>query len=225
MIGGATAEEAGAAVRLLLDDGEARGDGGGAFGIGGAEHGDYGEANGGGYVHGAGIVAEEKVALREERGEIGDGGFAGEIDGGTLEFGGDGGGDGEFTGGAEEDYVGVGAREQGVQGFGEAIGRPAFCGAVGGAGADGDACGVGACSGFEESLRGVAACCIGDAESNVRFVGELIEPTGAAEEFQVIKFFVRRDFAGLGDGYGFGEEEAAGVAGVADALGDLGAPN
>src|SRR5579863_1089447 len=90
MIGGAAAEEAGAAVGLLLDDGEARGDGGRTFGIGGAENGDDWETNGGGYVHGAGVVAEEEVALREERREIGDGGFAGEVDGGALEFGGDG---------------------------------------------------------------------------------------------------------------------------------------
>ena len=116
MIGGAAAEEAGAAVGLLLHDGEAWRDRGGAFGIGGAEYGDDGEADGGGYVHGAGIVAEEEVALREERGEIGDGGFAGEVDGGTLQFGGDGSGDGKFTGSAEEDYVGIGfgMREQGV---------------------------------------------------------------------------------------------------------------
>jgi len=126
MISGTTAKKARAAVGLLLDDGEARGDRSGAEGIGGAENGDDGKADGGGDVHGAGIVAEEEVALGEESGEIGDGSFAGEVDGRTLQFGGDGGGDGEFAGSAEENYVGIGVREQGVYRFGEAIRGPAL---------------------------------------------------------------------------------------------------
>lgn len=84
------------------------------MGIGGTKDGDDWEADGGGYVHGAGIVTEEEVALGKKCGEIGDGGFAGEVDGGTLQFGGNGGGDGEFAGSAEEDYVGVGVREESV---------------------------------------------------------------------------------------------------------------
>src|SRR5208283_3278812 len=59
MIGGAAAQEAGAAVRLFLHNGEARGDWSGAEWIGGAEDGDDWKPDGGGYVHGAGIVAEE----------------------------------------------------------------------------------------------------------------------------------------------------------------------
>jgi len=224
MIGGAAAEEAGAAVGLLLNDGEARGDGCGAFGIGGAENGDYWETDGCGDVHGAGIVAEEEVTLREERGEIGDGRFAGEVDGGTLEFGGDGGGDGKFTGGAEEDHVGVGVRKVSVQGFGEAIGGPAFGGAVGGSSTDGDARGMRAGACFEQDLRGALAARIRDAKGDVRFVGELIEPICATEEFEVVKLFVGRNFTGLGGGDSFGEKKRAGVAGVADALGNLCAP-
>src|SRR6266481_906010 len=102
MIGGAAAKEAGAAVGFLLDDGEARGNRGSAFGIGGTEDGDDREADGGGDVHPAGIVAEEEVALGEQSGEIGDGGFAGEVDGGALQFGGDRGGDGEVAGSGAE---------------------------------------------------------------------------------------------------------------------------
>src|SRR5882762_4135793 len=112
MISGATAKKARAAVGHLLDDGEAGGDRSGAFGIGGAENGDDGKADGGGDVHSAGIVAEEEVALGEESREIGDASFAGEVDRRTLQFAGDGGGDGEFAGGAEENYVGIGMREQ-----------------------------------------------------------------------------------------------------------------
>jgi hypothetical protein len=111
MIGGTAAKEARAAVGFLLDDGETRGYGGSAIRIGGAEDGYDRESDGGGYVHGAGIVAEEEVALGKKCGEIADGGFAREIDGGALQFGGDGGRDWEFAGSAEEDYVGIGVRE------------------------------------------------------------------------------------------------------------------
>src|SRR5882724_679749 len=77
VIGGTAAQEAGAAVGFHLDDGAAGGDWSGALGVGGAKDSDDREANGGGYVHRAGVVADEEMALGEERGEIGDGGFAG----------------------------------------------------------------------------------------------------------------------------------------------------
>jgi hypothetical protein len=66
MISWAAAKETGAAIGFLLDDGETRSDRGGAVGIGGAEDGDDREADGGGDVHRAGIVAEEEMALGEE---------------------------------------------------------------------------------------------------------------------------------------------------------------
>ena len=68
MIGGAATEEAGATVGLLLDEGGSGRDGSCAVRIGGAKDGDDGEADGGGDVHGSRIVAEEEMALREERG-------------------------------------------------------------------------------------------------------------------------------------------------------------
>ena len=40
-----------------------RGDGSSAERIGGTEDGDNGQADGSGYVHGSGIVAEKEVAL------------------------------------------------------------------------------------------------------------------------------------------------------------------
>src|SRR5260370_32507793 len=88
MIGGAAAKEAWAAIGLLLDDGDARGDRGGAIGIGGTEDGDHRGADGGGDVHGAGIVAEEEVALGKTGGGSGAGGFGGECVRCSLEFGG-----------------------------------------------------------------------------------------------------------------------------------------
>ena len=66
MVGGAAAQETGAAVGFLLNDGGAGSNGSGAEGIGGAKDGDDGQADGGGDVHRAGIISEEEMALREE---------------------------------------------------------------------------------------------------------------------------------------------------------------
>ena len=59
---------------------------------------------------------------------------------------------------------------------------------------------------------------------NEFFVGKLLQPVGAAQQFQVIEFFVRGNFAGLRDGYGVGEQHAAAIARVTDAPRDFGAP-
>ena len=77
MIGGAAAQEAWTAVGLFLNDGAARGDRRGAVRIGGTKYGDHRQADGGGDVHRAGIVADEEMALREECREVGDGGLSG----------------------------------------------------------------------------------------------------------------------------------------------------
>ena len=83
---------------------------------------------------------------------------------------------GGFAGSAEENDVGVVLGEKGVQGFGEAVGGPAFGGAIGCTGADGDAEGVGAGAGFDEEfarrggglrpgLAGRCARCLGSWSS------------------------------------------------------------
>ena len=224
VIGGAAPEEARAAIGLLLDDGGAKSDRRGAVRIGGAEDGHDGEANGGGDVHGAGIIAEKEMALGEERGEIGDGGFAGEIDGGFCEIGGDGGGDGNFGGSAEKDDVRVAMREESIERLGEAIGRPALGGAVRGASANGDTKGMGTSARFEKSFEGLPAGSAGNLQRDVGYVRELIEPTGAAKEFKVVEFFVGGNFTRLGNGDGLSEQKGAGIAGVTDASGDVGTP-
>ena len=224
MIGGATAEKAWRAVGLLLNDGGARRDGRSAFRVGGAKDGDDGKTDGSSYVHGAGIVAEEKMALREKAGQSGDSGFAREVDGRALEFGGDGAGDGYFGWRAEEDDVGVVLGEERVDGFGETIGRPTFGGAVGSAGADSDAESVGAHARFEKSLQGAMSGGVGDMEGDVGIVVEPLEPAGAAKELEIVELFVWRNFAGRGDLDGLREEKRAGIARVADALRDLSAP-
>src|SRR5207253_772940 len=53
---------------------------------------------------------------------------------------------------------------------------------------------------------------------------QALDQAGAAEQFEVIETLVARDVAGLGNGDGAGEEPAAGVAIVADALRDAGHP-
>jgi len=60
VIGWDSGAGAGAAVGFHLDDGAAGGDWSGALGVGGAKDSDDREANGGGYVHRAGVVADER---------------------------------------------------------------------------------------------------------------------------------------------------------------------
>jgi len=88
---------------------------------------------------------------------------------------------------------------------------------------DGDAHGVGARTGFEESLRCALASGIGDVKGDVRFVGELIEPASAAEEFEIVKLFVGGNFTGLGTGMVWSEEVSE-RRGRSRCAGDLGAP-
>jgi len=205
MIGGTTTEEARVAIGLLLHDGATRGDGSGAERIGGTENRDDWQTNGSGDVHRSGIVAQKQVALRKQAGEIGDGGFAGQVDGLATHVGDDGVGDGRLGGGAEEDDVSVVVRQKAIGPFGEALGWPTFCGTVRSARADGDAASVWACASVDQDLRGVDPGRIGNSQIDMVDLRQGVEPAGATNEFEVVKLFVRRNFAGLGYGDGFGE--------------------
>ena len=90
MIGRAMAEKTRTAVGFLLNDAAPRRDRSRSIRIGGTKHRDDGQANSRGNVHRTGIVADEKMALREEGGQIGNCGFPREVNGGPAHFGGDG---------------------------------------------------------------------------------------------------------------------------------------
>src|ERR1700733_9377771 len=79
MVGGAAAQETRGAVGFFLDDGAAWSDWSGALRIGGTKNCDDWQADRGSHVHGTRIVANEEVALREQRWKIGDASFSGEI--------------------------------------------------------------------------------------------------------------------------------------------------
>ena len=90
-------------------------------------------------MHGTGIIAEKEMALREQRGKIGDDGFAGEVDRLAVHVGDDGVGDGLLGGRAEKNDVGIVVGEKTVGPFSEAFRGPTFGRSVGCAGTDGDA--------------------------------------------------------------------------------------
>src|SRR6266581_5855315 len=75
MIGWAVAKKTWAAVRLFLNDGAAGSNGGRAIRISGAKHGNDWQPHSSRHVHGSGIIADEKMTLREQRGEIRNGRF------------------------------------------------------------------------------------------------------------------------------------------------------
>ncbi len=123
-------------------------------------------------MHGSGIVAQKKVTLRKQGGEIGNGCFSCEIDRLAMHVRNDGVGDGGFGGGAEENYVGVALRLETVGPFSEALGRPAFSRTVRGACADGDATGMRSRAGFQEGFGGMLSRGIGNLERDVVHLGE-----------------------------------------------------
>src|SRR6266849_419125 len=90
MVGRATAEKAGTAVRFFLNDITAWSHGSSTVWIGGAKHGDHRQTDGGSDVHRSGIVADEEMTLGEQSRQFGDGRFPGEVDGRLTHFGSDG---------------------------------------------------------------------------------------------------------------------------------------
>ena len=90
MIRWAAPEKTRTAVGFILDNRAARRDWSCAKRIRGSENGDDGKADRSGDMHGAGIVADEKMALRKQGRKIGDRGFSGEVDGWLPHPGGDG---------------------------------------------------------------------------------------------------------------------------------------
>src|ERR1700687_1967526 len=65
----------------------------------------------------------------------------------------------------------------------------------------------------------------GNVERDEGFTGQRIDPAGAAQEFKIVKLFVRRYFAGLWNGNLLGQQQAASITRVADAFGNAGAPS
>src|SRR5580692_6109137 len=139
----AAAQKTGTAVGFFLNDAVTWCDGRGAERIGRAEDGYDREADGRGYMHCAGVVADEEIALRKKRRHIFDGGFSGEVDRRLAHACDDSRGYSGFVGRTEKNHVGAGLRLKTIGEFGETIRRPAFRWAVGCARADGDAKAVG----------------------------------------------------------------------------------
>jgi hypothetical protein len=102
--------------------------------IGRTKDGDNRQAHRSGNVHCARIVADEKVAAREERGEIGDSGFAHQTNRRTFYSGGNRFGNLLLGYGPKENYIRVGLEAETVHEISEAVRRPAFRGAVRGPG-------------------------------------------------------------------------------------------
>ncbi len=108
VVDGAFAEKAGAAIDLFADDAVDGADRGGQVRLGRAEDGDDGHTEGGGEVHGAGVVGEEKVAGAQFGDEFGEAGFADEVAVRGVDELGEGLAEGFLAGRAEEEpFVGL----------------------------------------------------------------------------------------------------------------------
>ena len=100
--------EAGDAGQVELQDMVELAVGAGAIGRGGAEEGDDGFAERGGYVHGAGVVGDHELAEPQPLDHLGQGELAGQIEAARAGGGGDGGAEGLLVAAAEDGKAGVG---------------------------------------------------------------------------------------------------------------------
>jgi hypothetical protein len=147
---GAGFEEAGVAGDFVLGDGNGGAEGTCPSWLGGAEDGDGGFAEEGGEVHGAAVVADDKLSVGEPVGEFKGGGFSRKIGDGGTEGLSDGLAGFDISRSAQEDRLeGVGLLQIADDGS-EGGGIPAFGGTVGGAGQDGEVGLGGSVFGFGE---------------------------------------------------------------------------
>src|SRR5258708_16318207 len=138
MINGAAPQETRTAIRPFLYHGAPRSDRSGAMRIRRTEDRDHRQADGGGNMHCAGIVADKQLATREERGEIGNRCLADQTNRRAFYSGGDRVGNLLFGGCSEENDLRVSVKAEAVYEIGEAIRRPAFRGTIRGPGTYGN---------------------------------------------------------------------------------------
>ncbi len=177
-VDGAVAAEAGAAFDVAADDGGGWAAWAGGGGFGGAEDGDDWSAEELGEVHGAGVVGEEETALAETGGEFFEGGLSGEVFGGGADEGGELSAHVFLGGGAEDEPMAGDFGGDLAGGFGEAVERVAFGGAVFGTGAESEGEGRGGFGRGEDGVVeggvfdiGTETPCDAEVESGVVFDG------------------------------------------------------
>src|SRR6266699_67066 len=93
-----------------------------------------------------------------------------------------------------------------------------------GAGPNGNSQRALAHAGFAKKFIGVPPLIFWNVQANERFVLHGIQPARAAQEFQIIKLFMRGNFPVPGDRYGLCQKKAAPVTRVSDAFGNIRAP-
>jgi len=119
MVDRAMAEKAWAAIWPFLNDGAARRYRGRAIPVSRAKHGNDWQSHSSRHVHRSGIVANEKMTLRKQRREIGNGRLLREVDRRPAELRTNGASDGRFGGCSEENYVAIDLRPQAIRDLGK----------------------------------------------------------------------------------------------------------
>ncbi len=202
---GAVAGVAGGAGDVEFEDGVGAVVGAGADGVGGTEEGDEGFAEGGGDVHGAGIVGDDEIGAFDEGDKLAEVGISTQI-----ERAGDALAQGTLIGGACEDGGEVVALLELFGELREMLGGPAFGGPVG--------------SGEEEGV-GFVAGELGDtgAVGVVGWKDVLDGGGGAAQEIEEFAVSVDGVLFGIADGDAVGVKEWGAFAGAGEADTDGGA--
>ncbi len=218
VVDGAFALEAGAAFDWFAHDaGEGTGGAGGDI-VRCAEDRYRRHAQGGGDMHGSGIVGEIDAAGGGHIDKFGERCLAREISRGSGAGAGNGITQLAFRLRSEDGDVCAEVVGDAAGGCGEAVGKPLFRGSIGGSGADADD-GFAEAQGLESSEAGDArgGCAV---EADHFIIRQSVKNSGAVQEFEIVKTLMPRNFSTLRNRDGFREKRTAAVARVADAFGN-----
>ena len=195
MIDGTFAEKAGAALHWLANQRELRGHGPGAFGIAGAEYADHRNSDGARDVHGSGIIADKQAAGGKQRGKFTDFRRADQVAGAMAHRADDARRHLILLRRAEKYHVGVERRNQPVGERGVAFRFPAFCGTVSRAGSESNPDSILARSRSKQALQCFLPILVRHADADLIDVGQAFQPSGPAEQFEMIVYLVSRRLA------------------------------
>src|SRR5258706_7960957 len=182
VVGGATPQKTWTAIWLFLYHGAPRSDRGGTVRIRRTKDRDHWQADRGGNMHCAGIVAGKQLAPREERGEIGNRSLAHQTNRGAFYSGGDRVGNLVFAGSSEKNDVRVRVEAEAVDEIGEALWRPALRGAVRGPGPYGNSQHTTASACRRQGFFRMAAVLFRNVKRYKGFTRQRVDPAGAAQK-------------------------------------------
>src|SRR6266849_4443918 len=207
-----------AAVGLFLHHAAVESDWRGAVRICRAKNCNHRQAHCRGDMHCPRIVADEKLATREQRRQIGNRRFADKLNYRAAYSRRNNVGYFLLRSRTEKNHIRIRVAAVTIYKIREAFWRPTLRGTVGRARSNGDAGNVAASAGGKQYFFSALPLPFSNFELHMMFVRQRVDPADAPEEFEIIKLFMRRHFSALWDRNSLGEQEAPAITCIPDAL-------